>query len=430
MPDTATTHAKQGMFRSLRNRNYRLYFTGQAISLIGTWMQQVALGWLIYRLTNSAALLGLVAFAGQIPSLLFSPFAGTLADRMDRHKLYVWTQVLAMGEALALAALTLSGHAHISGIIILGAIAGLINAVAMPTQQALLVELIEQPEDLTNAIGLNSSLMNATRLVGPAIAGVLVAWVGEGMCFLLNGLSYIGVLIALLQMHVTPRPKAAHSAPMLAHMREGIRYAMGFSPIRAIILFIGTISLAGMSYMVLMPVFAKTILHGDAQTLGWLTGSSGVGALAGALLLANRQQIMGIGRWITGASVLFSLGLIAFSLSQSIWLSMGILAATGFGMMIMFGSCNMVMQTLVDEDKRGRVMSLFTMAFMGMMPFGSLLTGWLGDVIGVPHTLQIGGVICLLTTAWFVWQIPTMRVAARPVLVQKGFIDEVPTPIG
>ena len=417
------------MFRALQTRNYRLYFFGQAASLIGTWMQQVALSWLIYRLTNSEFLLGLTAFASQIPSLIVTPLAGALADRMNRHKLLIVAQVLAMIQAFLLAGLTLSGAIDVVDIILLGILLGVINALDMPTRQAFLLEMVEKPENLSNAIALHSSVMNAARLVGPALAGAAIALFGEGMCFLVNAVSYIAVIIALFMMRVSPRPRAAHKAPLLAHMQEGFRYAFGFSPIRALILYIGAVSLVGMPYVVLMPVFAKNILHGDAQTLGWLMGAAGFGALVAALLLARRKRVLGLGQWILTASGIFGLGLIAFSFSRSLPLSLVIIAFVGFGMMIQLGATNIILQTIVDEDKRGRVMSLFTMAFLGLAPFGSLLAGSLGEKIGVPTTLLLSGVLCLLAALWLFIQLPKLKREARPVYVAKGIIDEVPAPI-
>lgn len=418
-----------GMFRALKNRNYRLYFMGQGISLIGTWMQQVALSWLTYKLTHSAMLLGLVAFAGQIPALVFTPFAGALADRTNRHRLLIISQSLAMLQALLLAWLTLIHKIDVTGIVSLGAFLGMISALMIPVQQAFLLEMIDDKKDLSNAIALNSSLMNGARLIGPALAGALVAWLGEGICFLLNGLSYIAVIVGLLMMQVKIRQQAAHQAPLLSHMKEGMRYAFGFGPIRSSILFMAAVSLFGMSYAVLMPVFARDILHGNAQTMGLLMGASGVGALVGALLLARRSHVIGLGRWITTASIFFSVGLMMFAFSRSLIVSMLILAFVGVGMMIQMGATNIVLQTMVDEDKRGRVMSLYTMAFMGMMPFGSLLAGWLGDVIGVPHTILLSGILCLISSLWLISRMPRLREEARPVYLAKGLIQDIPAPI-
>jgi len=422
-------NAPHSMFRSLKNRNYRLYFFGQGVSLIGTWMQQIALSWLVYRLTHSEFMLGLTAFSGQIPAFIATPFAGALADRMNRHKLLILSQSLAMLQALVLAGLTLSGTIHVGWIIAMGVVMGLITALDMPTRQAFVIEMVEEPHALNNAIALNSSLINVTRLIGPAIAGFLVAWTGEGICFLINGLSYIAVIVALCMMRIKPRQRAAEQAPLLQHMTEGFRYAFGFAPIRALLLYMAAISLVGMPYAVLMPVFAKDIFHGNAQTLGLLMGASGIGALASALLLANRKNVLGLGRWIIGASGIFGLGLIAFSLSHSLLLALPFMVMVGFGVMLQLGATNIVLQTIVDEDKRGRVMSLYTMAFIGMAPFGSLLAGSLAAKIGVSQVLLYSGILCLLVGWWFASQMPKIREAARPVYVAKGLMEEVPAPI-
>lgn len=422
-------NTNQGMFRALQTRNYRLYFFGQGMSLIGTWMQQVALSWLIYRMTNSEFLLGVTAFASQIPAFFLTPLAGAIADRVNRHKLLILTQALGMVQAAMLAALTLSGVIDVAQIIVLGVMLGVINAMDMPTRQAFVIEMVEKPEHLSNAIALNSTLINAARLIGPALAGAVIAWMGEGICFLLNAVSYIPVIIALMMMRVAPRKRAAHRAPLLAHMQEGFRYVFGFAPIRALILHVAAISMIGMSYSVLMPVFAKNILHGDAQTLGWLMGASGLGALMAALLLARRRRVFGLGQWILTSSAIFGLGLIAFSFTRSFTLSMVIIAVVGFGVMIQLGASNIILQTIVDEDKRGRVMSIYTMAFLGLAPFGSLLAGSLGEAIGVPLTLLLSGVLCLLAALWLFLQVPKLRREARPVYIAKGLIDEVPAPI-
>jgi MFS family permease len=348
---------------------------------------------------------------------------------MNRHKLLTVAQVLAMIQAFLLAGLTLSGAIDVVDILLLGVLLGVINALDMPTRQAFLLEMVEKPENLSNAIALHSSVMNAARLVGPALAGAVIALFGEGMCFLVNAVSYIAVIIALLMMRVPPRQRAAHKAPLLAHIREGFRYAFGFSPIRALILYIGAVSLVGMPYVVLMPVFAKNILHGDAQTLGWLMGAAGFGALVAALMLARRKQVLGLGQWILTASGIFGLGLIAFSFSRWLPLSLVIIAIVGFGMMIQLGATNIILQTIVDEDKRGRVMSLFTMSFLGLAPFGSLLAGILGEKIGVPTTLLLSGVLCLWAALWLFVQLPKIRSEARSIYVAKGLIDEVPAPI-
>lgn len=421
--------AHEGMFRALQNRSYRLYFFGQAISLTGTWMQSLALSWLAYRLTQSQFLLGLSAFAGQIPGLIVTPLGGALADQINRHKLLIWTQVLFMIQALLLAILTLSGTIEYSHIIVLALFMGVVNAVDMPTRQAFLIEMVDNPKHLANAIALNSSVMNLARLLGPALAGAMIAWLGEGLCFLINGVSYIAVIIALAQMKIKARPLAAHRAPLLSHLREGARYAFGFAPIRALILYMASVSFFGIPFMVILPVFAKDVLGGDATTLGQLMGASGIGALVGALMLARRKKIVGLGTWIIVSSLLFAFSLMALSWTRELPLCLLVIAIGGLGMMIQLGAANTVLQTLVDEDKRGRVMGLYTMAFLGLSPFGSLLIGAVSERIGAPLTIFFSGLSSLLAALVFFSQFPKLKKVAMPVMLAKGIIEDVPLPI-
>lgn len=383
-------------FRALRHRNYRLYFTGQSISLIGTWMQQMAISWLTYRITNSVFMLGLVGFLGQIPSLFFTPFAGVFADRYSRHRILIITQALEMAQAFVLAALIMSGAVSISHIIILTIFLGIVVAFDAPARHAFVVELVSKKEDLSNAIALNSLVFNAARLIGPSVAGILVALMGEGMCFLVNGVSYIAVIFALLSMNITPRIMKGEAKPIIQGLKEGISYIMERPAIKVIMLTTALISLAGMSYVVLMPVFAKDILGGDSGALGYLMGASGLGALLGALYLASRKTIEGLGRISFFAANIFGLGIIAFSFSRILWFSMLALVFTGFGMMAQMASNNTMLQTIVHDDKRGRVMSIFMAAFMGMVPFGSLLAGSLAHTFGAPNTLLIFGIMSIL----------------------------------
>jgi MFS family permease len=414
------------IFRALHHRNYRLFFGGQGISLIGTWMQQIAMSWLVYDLTHSAFLLGFVGFLGQIPSLLLSPFAGVLSDRWNRHRIVICTQSLAMLQAFVLALLTLTGAIAIWHIIILALFLGFINAFDMPTRQAFVVEMVETGEDLGNAIALNSLLFNGARLLGPSIGGILIALLGEGMCFLLNGISYIAVIVALLAMKITKREIRSRSSQVLKDLREGFTYAFGFPPIRSLLLLLALTSLTAMPYTVLMPVFAKNILHGGPQTLGFLLGASGVGAAVGAIYLASRTSVLGLGRLIVIASSIFGIALIAFSISRILLLSLLLLVLTGFGMMVQMASSNTVLQTIVEEDKRGRVMSLYTMAFMGMVPFGSLLAGSLASKIGAPGTIMISGIACILGSTLFARKLPLLRELVRPIYMRKGIVQEEP----
>ncbi len=413
------------IFRALQHRNYRLFFGGQSISLIGTWMQQVAVSWLVYRLTNSPFLLGIVGFVGQIPTFLFSPFGGVIADRHNRRRMLVITQTLAMVQALILSLLILTKHIQVWHIIVLSAMLGIINSFDIPIRQAFTVEMIENREDLGNAIALNSSMVNAARLIGPSIAGILIASVGEGICFLLNSISYLAVIASLLAMTISPklaRPQARH---IFHELKEGFSYAFNFFPIRSILILLALISLMGVPYQVLMPVFARDIFHAGPHTFGVLVAMSGLGALAGAVYLAARKSVLGLVRIIALTSGLFGIGIMAFSLSRVLWISMLILLFSGFGMMVQMASSNTVLQTIVEEDKRGRVMSFYTMSFMGMAPFGSLLAGGLASRIGAPNTLLLGGLCCVIGAFIFAMKIPAIKKNVRPIYAKKGIIPEI-----
>jgi MFS family permease len=413
-----------GILRALRHRNYRLFFSGQSISLIGTWMQQIALNWLVYRLTGSAVLLGVVGFSSRIPTFLFASFAGVLADRWNRHRALVVTQTLATVQALMLAALVLTETISIWHVILLSFSLGLINAFDVPIRQSFVVDMIERREDLGNAIALNSSLVNGARLVGPSIAGMLIATLGEGICFLLNGISFLAVIVALLAMRIKPDTREKQNPNVLRGLQEGFSYAFGFVPIRSILLLLALVSLMGMPYMVLMPIFAGKILQGGPQVFGFLLGASGLGALIGALYLASRRSVLGLGRIIVISSGTFGIGLIAFSLSRVFWLSMLSMLVTGFGMMVQMASSNTVLQTIVDEDKRGRVMSFYAMAFMGMVPFGNLLGGGLASLIGAPGTVMFGGAACILGSFLFARKLPLLREMIRPIYIKMGIMSE------
>ncbi len=415
----------QLLLRALRSRNYRLFFTGQSISLVGTWMQQVAMSWLVYRLTGSAFLLGVVGFVGQIPTFLLAPVAGVLADRWDKRRLLVATQTLSMLQAAALAFFVLAGTVQVWQIVTLSLILGIISTFDIPARQSFIVEMVDNREDLGNAIALNSSMFNAARLIGPSIAGLLVAAVGEGICFIVNAFSYLAVIVALLAMHLTPGKPEKAWRHILHELREGVGYAFGFSPIRSILLLIALVSLMGMPYSILMPVFARDILHGGPHTFGFLMAASGCGALASTVYLASRKNVLGLGRIIVIATTLFGAGIIAFAFSASLPLSLLFLCLTGFGGMALIASSNTILQTIVEDDKRGRVMSLFTMAFIGMAPFGSLIAGALANTIGARNTLLIGGVSCLIGGALFAVILPKIRKKIRPIYVKMGIINEV-----
>jgi MFS family permease len=414
------------MLRALRRRNYRLFFTGQSVSLIGTWMTRIATSWLVYRLTNSELLLGVVGFVGQIPSFLLAPVAGVLVDRWNRHRLLVATQALAMAQSLAMAVLTLTGAVKIWHIIALSAFQGVINAFDMPARQAFVVEMIDKPDDLSNAIALNSSMVNAARLLGPSLAGVIIAAVGEGWCFMLDGVSYLAVIASLLLMTL-PRAVAARieEENLFQQFREGWNYIVGFTPIRNILLLLALVSLVGMPYTVLMPVFANEILGGGPYTFGWLMAASGMGALIGALFLAARKTVLGLGKFIPVTAGAFGAGLIAFSFSRSLWLSLLLMVVTGLGFMAQMAISNTLLQTIVDEDKRGRVMSFYTAAAMGTTPFGSLLAGAMAARIGAPHTLLISGICCVAGALWFARTLPSLRHEVRPIYVKMGILPQV-----
>jgi MFS family permease len=420
--------------RSLSHRNFRLFFAGQSASLIGTWIQQTAMTWLVYRLSHSAFLLGVVGFSTQIPVLVLAPVAGVLSDRSNRHRIIVTTQTLLMLQALVVGVLTVTNVITVEQIIALSVTLGCINAFDMPTRQAFMTEMLSNREDLANAIALNSSMVNGARLIGPSLAGFLIGLVGEGLCFLINGISYIGVIAALLAMRIVTRRPEVSSISVLHGLGEGFAYAFSFPPVRAILLLVALIGLGGMPYAVLMPIFADQIVQGipqafgvldGAQKLGLLMGASGIGALSGSLYLASRGTVLGLGRWIAAMSALFGVGLFAFSLSEKLWLSMICLLVLGFSVMVQLASCNTILQTIVEERMRGRVMSLYTMAFLGMTPLGSLGAGALASAIGAPRTLQIGAVFCVVGGALFALQLPALRKEVRPIYERMGILPTV-----
>ncbi len=410
-------------WRALRHHNFRLFFGGQSISLIGTWMTRIATAWLVYRLTKSSLLLGTVSFAGQIPTFLLAPFAGVLVDRMDRRKVLVWTQALAMVQSLALAALTLTKVINIHEVLALSVFQGLINAFDMPGRQAFMVQMVEDRGDLSNAIAINSSMVNLARLIGPSLAGLVIAATNEGWCFLIDGVSYIAVIISLLLMQVKAEAAKRHAASMLEQLKEGWTYVSGFIPIRTILLLFALLSLMGMPFVVLMPVFAAQVLHGGPHTLGFLMGALGVGALISALSLVLRKTVRGLLKMIPVAALVFGIGLIGFGLSNLQWLSLLLMLVTGFGMMQGMTASNTIIQTLVPEDKRGRVMSYYTIAFVGMAPFGSLLAGVLGHTIGSQRTVMVSGVACMAGAAWFWTRLKAIRKDMRPIYEQLGILQ-------
>lgn len=408
---------------AFRSRNYRLFFIGQGISLIGTWMTQIATIWLVYHLSNSPLMLGIVGFTSQIPSFFLSPFGGVFVDRFSRHKTLIATQILAMLQSLALAALAFTGVIQIWHIIVLSLFQGLINAFDAPARQAFVPELVENRDDLVNAIAVNSTMFNGARLVGPAIGGLLIAKVGTSYCFLIDGLSYIAVIIGLLMMTIKKTRTSASDINPLQRIKEGFTYAFNFAPIRAILLLSAIVSFFGMQYTVIAPIFAEKILHGGAETLGFLMAASGVGALMGGIYLASRQTVLGLGKFIAFAPTILGMGLIAFGLSSVLPLSLFALLFVGFGTIMQIAAGNTVLQTIVEDDKRGRIMSLYTMSFLGMTPIGNLIGGALTNHIGATTTLIIDGIFCILGGIFFMRQLPALRQLIRPIYAKKGILS-------
>lgn len=410
-------------WRALRHRNFRLFFGGQTISLIGTWMTRVATSWLVYRLTKSSLFLGTVGFAGQIPTFLLAPLAGVIVDRIDRRKVLVWTQALAMVQSLVLAWLTLSHRINIGEVLALSAMQGVINAFDMPGRQSFMIRMVEDRADLSNAIAINSSMVNAARLIGPSLAGLLIAATNEGWCFLVDGISYVAVIASLLMMRITrDAPQHQGATTMLEQLRQGWDYVAESLPIRSILTLFALISLMGWPFMVLMPIFAAQVLHGGPHTLGFLMGAVGVGSLISALALAARRSVRGLLKVIPTGAALFGIGLVAFGFSHSIWVSIPLMFVTGYGMLLGITTSNTILQTLVDEKMRGRVMSYYTMAFVGMAPFGSLVAGALAHAIGAPRTVIISGIACIIGALWFWSRMTEIRTAMRPIYQRLGIV--------
>ena len=407
------------LLRAFRHRNYKLFFGGQLVSLTGTWMQSVAESWLVYRLTGSSAMLGVAAFASQAPVLLFATIGGAVADRIDRHRIIVITQTASMILPLTLAALTLTGTVRVWHVLTLASCLGVVNAFDIPARQAFIVDMVGR-DDLMNAIALNSSMVNGARVVGPAVAGLLVAAVGEGWCFLLNGISYLAVIAGLLLMDVPKRPKPREQRSVLRDTIEGFRFVTQTAPVRSLLLLLGIVSVAGMPYAVLMPIFADQILHGGPRGLGLLMGATGLGALCGALSLAMRSGVRGLGRWVATSAGAFGVWLMLFSLSRTFWLSALLLVPMGFSMMVEMASSNTLIQSMVPNALRGRVMAVYSIMFMGMAPLGALLAGWVAGYIGAPKTVAIGGMICLAASAVFAAQLPAFRGEARALIVAQS----------
>ena len=426
-PQSAQEAGLSHAWRAMHHRNFRLFFGGQSISLIGTWMTRVATSWLVYRLTKSAVLLGIVGFAGQIPTFLLAPIAGVIVDRIDRRQVLVWTQTAAMAQSLLLAWLTLSHRINITEILILSGFQGIINAFDMPGRQSFMIRMVEDRSDLSNAIAINSSMVNVARLIGPSLAGLVIAATSEGWCFFVDGVSYIAVIVSLLMMRIKPEEALHLGATMVEQLRQGWVYVAESVPIRGILLLFALLSLMGWPFMVLMPIFAAQVLKGGPHTLGFLMGAVGVGSLISALSMVLRRSVRGLTGVIPVAAGIFGLGLIAFGFSHTLWLSMAMMLVTGFGMMQGLTGSNTILQTLVDEKMRGRVMSYYTMAFVGMAPFGSLLAGALAHAIGAPRTVIVSGIACIIGGALFWMNLSAIRRDMRPIYERLGIIPRKET---
>ncbi|HEY2029512.1 MAG TPA: MFS transporter [Myxococcales bacterium] len=411
--------------RALSHRNYRLFFAGQTVSLVGTWLTRIATSWLVYRLSGSAAALGLIGFCGLIPTFVLSPIAGVFVDRHDRHRVIVVTQVLSMLQSFALAALALGHVITVAEVAGLQVFQGVVNAFDTPARQAFVVEMIEDRKDLANAIALNSSMFNGARLLGPSIGGVLIALVGEGGCFLLDGVSYLAVIASLLAMTVVRKPEEVRTTHPMEELREGFRYVTSSAVIRSMLSLLGIVSLVGMPYAVLMPIIASDVLHGGPHTLGFLMAATGCGALAGALRLAARRTVLGLGRELVVMAFVFGVSLSAFAASHTEWLSLPLLVVVGFAMMLQTAATNTILQTIVEERMRGRVMAFYAVAVMGTAPFGALLAGALASRIGAPWTIGASGVVVACAAAYFYTKLPALRAELRPIYIKLGILPEV-----
>jgi MFS family permease len=418
--------ATSRLARALRHRNYRLFFSGQSVSLIGTWITRVATSWLVYRLTGSELLLGIVGFCGQIPTLLLTPFAGVFVDRSDRRRILLVTQILSLVQSAMLAVLTLTNVITVTHILILQLFQGAINAFDTPARQALVVDMVDDRQDVPNAIALNSSMVNGSRIIGPSIGGVIIAAVGEGWCFALDAVSYVAVIISILLMRFTPHIENRQPVAMLRELSSAWEYLTGSIPIRSALLLLAIVSVAGVPYTVLMPAIAAQELHGGPNTMGILMAASGVGALLGGIYLASRSTVVGLGRVMLIGTLTFGVSLVLFSFARTVWLAAPLLAFAGGGFIVQMASTNTIIQTIVEERFRGRVMAFYTMAFFGTVPIGSLLSGIAAEHAGAPMTVRLGGLICFASGLWFASQLPMLRRIMRPIYVQRGIIVEPP----
>ena len=414
---------RAGIARALRHRNYKLFFSGQSVSLIGTWITRIATSWLVYRLTNSPLLLGLVGFCGQIPTTLLAPFAGVAVDRVSRHRMLVWTQVLSAAQSAALAVLAFTGTITVGWILFLQIVQGIINAFDTPARQSFVVEMIEDRADLSNAIALNSTMVNGSRIIGPSIGGIIIAAFGEAWCFTIDAVSYLAVIASLLAMRVERVQPRVEKTKFFDDLRDGYRYVSRFAPVRTALLLLALVSSMGMPYTVLMPAMASNVFHGGAHTLGFLMTASGAGAVVGALYLASRRSVLGLGRVMVTATLAFGIALVAFGAAGRLWLALLVLPIAGAGFMVEMASTNTILQTITEEHLRGRVMAFYTLAFLGTAPLGSLLAGVVADRIGPPATIVAGGVACIGGGIWLALRLARLRELVRPIYIERGILS-------
>ncbi len=431
MPSSSPITGVRFLFRTFQYRNYRLFFAGQLTALTGHWMSLAALGWLVYRLTGDPLMLGLLGFFMHAPTFFLSPLGGVLSDRVDRRRIIITAHLLDIVTMLGLAGLTLSGRVETWHIFFACALLGIAKAFEMPARQALVVNIVEDPEKLSNAIALNSSIFHSARLLGPVVAGAVIIPLfgahGEGICFLIGGIGYIAVIASMLALSIAPRKRLPRDKDIFGEMKEGFAYAFGFAPTRALILLMGAISLFGLPYATLLPIFARQILGGDSGTYGILMAAGGCGALIGALFLASRKSVLGLGRVIVLNTLTFGVALALFAVSTQVWLSTALLLLAGGSSLTAIVATNTIIQTLVDDRRRGRVMSLFGMTFMGALPIGALVFGKSASAIGAPTTIVIAAMLCMVAGGAFAWSLPTIRRVARPVYVKRGILpDESP----
>ena len=412
------------VFASLKSYNFRLYFGGQCISLIGTWMQQIAMSWLVFRLTGSVLLLATVTFTAQIPILVATPYMSVFVDRFDRRKLLVLTQTLSMIQALLMAILTLTGLVQVWHIMVLSLLIGLINALDNPTRQSFYPSLVS-PDKLSNAIALNSAVINGSRLIGPAVGGVLIGLLGEGICFLLNGISYIAVIVALLLMRLPSTRGCTAKQKVLEDMRDGFRYVVRNIPIRTLLLLMSAISFFGLPLMTFIPAYVKTILHGESEMLGLLLSCIGGGSFVAALYLAARKSVLGLGKVVMLSGVLLGIGLSVMAFVTIPWVAAVLCLPIGFTIIAAVASINTLLQTLSGEDKRGRVMGYMAMAFTGMAPVGSMVLGAIEKWIGLQMIILLSGICCFVAALVFEYYRPLVRKHAHPVYIEKGIIKEI-----